>query len=197
VRRALTRLLYSNGFKAVAFSSATEFLNGAVEDPGLSCLILDVCMPELTGLQLQRRLIEMGRTLPIVFITGRGSIPMSVQAMKAGAVSFLTKPFTDQELMTAVGEALARSRRARSSEEAISDILARLTSLTRRERQVFDLVVIGSLNKQIASDLGIAEKTVKVHRGRVMSKMKAGSLAELVILSQMIKSSDQAHREDQ
>jgi FixJ family two-component response regulator len=194
VRRALRRLLYAHGLGAEAFGSAAEFLSRHRNHRGLGCLILDVCMPELNGLELQERLLQVGNTLPIVFITGQGDIPMSVRAMKAGAVSFLTKPFTDQELMAAVQEALARSRRAHARRLEVSDILDHLGSLTRRERQVFELVVTGLLNKQIAASLDIAEKTVKIHRARVMRKMEVDSLAELVSLSERIKSVDPQDR---
>ena len=181
VRRSLTRLLRSAGFEAAAFESPKAFLLELA--PGSAgCAILDVAMPGLDGLALQRELHARGSTLPIVFLTGRGDIPKSVQAMKRGAIDFLTKPVDDEVLLAAVRAALARDRAQRQAREEAADVRRRLESLTLREREVLEGVVAGKLNKQIGAELGITEKTVKVHRGRTMEKMGAGSLAELVHL---------------
>jgi FixJ family two-component response regulator len=185
VRRALTRLLRSVGLEAAAFSSAQEFLHARrPARPG--CLVLDVRLPGLGGLDLQARLGQDQRTMPIVFITGHGNVPTSVRAMKGGAVDFLQKPFDDEDLLAAVRRALALSREALAEQTARTEIQGRLDSLTPREREVLQLVVTGMLNKQIAAELGAAEKTVKVHRGRVMHKMRAGSVAELVRITEIV-----------
>jgi FixJ family two-component response regulator len=179
VRRSLARLLDSAGLRSETFGSAQEFL--ARPDPeGPACLILDVRMPGLSGLDLQDRLASRAEVLPIVFMTGHGTVPMSVRAMKAGAADFLQKPFDDQALLDAVQGALDRSRAARDLRTRRTEVRARLATLTPREREVFDGVVRGLLNKQIAAELGTAEKTVKIHRGRVMQKMRADSVADLV-----------------
>jgi FixJ family two-component response regulator len=173
MRVAVERLLRSAGFEVESFSSAREFLERAPAGSA-SCLVLDLRMPELTGLDLQQALRESGREIPIVFLTGHGDVPTTARAMKSGAEDFLEKP------PDAVRRALERHRRARAERAELAELGPRLDSLTARERQVFELVVEGLLNKQIASRLGIAEKTTKKHRGRVMRKMEADSLAHLV-----------------
>jgi len=182
VRRALSRLLRSAGFAVTAFASPEEFL--AQYDPHTpGCLVLDLIMPDFNGLELQRTLDKRGSTLPIIFLTGRGDVPSSVQAMKGGAIDFLTKPVNEKELLPAVRAAIERDRVSRREQTELSEIRARLATLTPREREVLEHVVTGQLNKQIAADLGIAEKTIEVHRGRVMAKMKVQSVAELVRLT--------------
>jgi len=179
VRGGLGRLFKSVGLGVEAFASAREFLERPPA-PGAACLVLDVRLPELSGLDLQAELAERGVAIPIIFITGHGSVPMSVRAMKAGAADFLEKPVDEQELLDAVHRALERARVAKGEEAALEEVRGRLASLTPREREVLAHVVAGRLNKQIAADLGTSEKTVKVHRARVMEKMKVSSLAELV-----------------
>ena len=175
VLRSLERLLKAAGFAVATFPSPTDFLSRIARDaPG--CVLLDLSMPELTGLDLQGALERMGCTQPVIFISGNGDVRSSVHAMKAGALDFLTKPFDEMELLSAVQRALVRDRQMRQSRE-------RLATLTPREREVFDQVVEGRLNKQIAASLGISEKTVKVHRSRVMEKTAARSTAELVRLA--------------
>jgi FixJ family two-component response regulator len=180
VRRALTRLVKSAGYSVQAFSSADEFLRSRPADGGPACLVLDVRMPGLSGLDLQRELRSADALLPIIFITGHGDIPMSVRAMKDGAVDFLPKPVQDKVLLNTIDQALERARSDRAKRDEIEDIARRLDSLTPREREVMQMVVQGYLNKQIAFELGTVEKTVKVHRSRVMEKMEVKSLAELV-----------------
>src|SRR5208337_2304555 len=183
VLKSLRRLLSVCGFRVETFSSAQEFLRDYQDNvPG--CLVLDICLPGLNGFELQRALAEQGHALPIIFITGHGDIPMSVQAMKAGAVDFLPKPFTDQALLEAIKQALDKSRGNDAVRSELAGIGKRLATLTPRETEVFKHVVTGKLNKQIAADLGIAEKTVKVHRGRVMQKLQVQSVAELVLISE-------------
>ena len=179
VRRSLARLVRSVGLKVDTFASAQGFLEHKGQDRP-SCLVLDVRLPGLSGLDLQTAMGQSQRTMPIIFITGLGNVPMTVRAMKGGAQDFLEKPFEDQELLDAIQRALARSRAARAEDAERADIEGRLATLTPRERQVLELVVAGLLNKQIAGELGAAEKTIKVHRGRVMKKMQADSVAELV-----------------
>ncbi len=182
VRSALTRALNAEGFHVLSWASADAFLaDYDPEKPG--CLVADVAMPGTDGLQLQTMLSTGEHSLPIVFITGNGNVRMSVQAMRAGAVTFLPKPVRLAELAAAVREALERDHVARQKLAARVAIQSRLSALTARERQVFDLVVAGKMNKQIAAQLGAAEKTVKVHRGRVMFKMRVRSVAELVTLA--------------
>jgi FixJ family two-component response regulator len=185
VRESLEALLEVSGWQVRAFASAEAFLASSPAG-GPSCLVLDVSLPDLSGLDLQALVARDRAEMPIIFITGHGDIPMSVRAMKAGAAEFLTKPFPDDVLLEAVGAALERSRTAiaeRSSKQALQ---ARYDALSRREREVMDLVVSGLLNKQVGGELGISEITVKAHRGRVMEKMQARSLADLVKMSQRL-----------
>jgi FixJ family two-component response regulator len=187
VRKALTRLLKSAGYTVQAFASAGEFLGyWRVSDDGPACLVLDVRMPKFSGLDLQHELQTSNTPLPIIFITGHGDIPMSVKAIKRGAVDFLPKPVQDKDLLPAIEQALARARQEDDERRELGDIQRRLGTLTPRERQVMALVVRGLLNKQIAFELGTVEKTVKVHRARVMEKMEVQSLAELVRLAQRV-----------
>jgi len=183
VRRALGRLIKSAGHNVQTFASAREFLGTKTGSEEAACLVLDVRMPGLTGMDLQRELQTINRNVPIVFITGHGDIPMSVKAMKAGAVDFLSKPVKDTDLLRAIERAIARACRDRAEREIVEDIQGRVEKLTPREREVMSLVVRGLLNKQIAFELGTVEKTVKVHRARVMEKMQVESLAELVRLA--------------
>jgi len=179
VRKALERLLRSAGYDAVVFASAIEFLDFTCPDiPG--CLVLDIKMPQLNGLQLQDRLAQRNIYLPIIFITGHGTVPDSVKAFKAGAIDFLQKPFKDKEFLETVSCGIEKHRRLLREEKKMNMLRARLETLTPREREIFSLVITGMLNKQIAFDLGVSEKTVKVHRARVMKKMDAQSLADLV-----------------
>lgn len=182
VRRSLTRLLKGSGFEVEVFASVREFLARAPHE-GPSCLVLDVRMPGLTGLDLQDALAETRRPLSIVFVTGYGDVRESVRAMKGGAVDYLTKPVDAPELLAAIRRAVARTLRDRENQARVAEILGRVETLTPREAQVLALVVTGMLNKQIAAELGVVEKTVKVHRARVMEKMRARSVAELVQLA--------------
>jgi FixJ family two-component response regulator len=188
VREALRSLIRSVGLSVETFASAHEFLNSKRADVP-ACLILDVRMPGLSGLDLQRELSERNIHIPIIFITGHGDIPMSVRAMKAGAVEFLTKPFRDQDLLDAIQQALERDRLVRSQHADNAELINRYHSLTPRETEVFALVVKGLLNKQIALQLGTSEITIKLHRRQVMEKMHADSLPDLVRMAERLSSS--------
>jgi FixJ family two-component response regulator len=186
VRESLELLIQSAGWRAETFASAQEFLSRPrVLDP--SCLVLDVSLPGLNGLELQKRVAGERTDMPIIFITGHGDVPMTVEAMKAGAVEFLTKPFSDDVLLTAIRRALERSRVALADEAEMQVLRDRHAALTPREREVMALVVSGLLNKQVGGELGISEITVKAHRGQVMQKMKANSLADLVKMSAKLR----------
>ena len=183
VQRGLQRLIRSAGWKVETFASAQEFLaRSRTELP--NCVLLDLQLPGLSGLDLQKRMAEVGLEIPIVFLTGHGNIPVSVQAMKAGAVQFLTKPVDEQELLQAIEEAVERDRRARQQQVEMSELRDRYESLTGREQEVMQKVISGMLNKQIAADLKITEDTVKFHRGHIMRKMNADSLADLVRMAE-------------
>ena len=185
VRKSLSRLASAAGYRVQAYASAGEFLARRPE-PGPSCLVLDVRMPGVTGLDLQQTLASAVHEIPIIFITGHGDIPTTVKAMKAGAVDFLAKPFAGKDLLDAIQRAVAKDTRNLGAEARDDEVRSRVKRLTPRERQVLALVVTGMLNKQIASELGIGEKTVKVHRARVMEKMQAGSVAALVRLADAV-----------
>ena len=184
-RKAVSRLLRSTGLEVEALASAQEFLAHPIVDRP-SCLVLDVRMPGPSGMDLQAALQEAGRDIPIVFMTGHGDVSTSVRAMKSGAVDFLEKPFRAPELLACVQRGLARSQQSRAERAERAAVERRFATLTSRERDVLRLVVAGLLNKQVAGELGIAERTVKIHRGHVMRKMKAGSVAELVLLCQKL-----------
>ena len=179
VRRALTNLFESIGLKVEVFASAPEMLDSRLPDVA-SCLVLDIRLPGLSGLDFQTELAKANIHIPIIFMTGHGDIPMSVRAMKGGAVDFLTKPFRDQDMLDAVVTAIGRDRKRREADKIFADLQALLETLTPREREVLAWVSSGRLNKQIAAELGLAEITVKIHRGRIMKKMGARSLADLL-----------------
>jgi FixJ family two-component response regulator len=186
MRQAVQDLVESVGLRAESFATGQEFLNKKrTSDP--SCLVLDVRLPQMSGLDFQRRLTEIGVQIPIIFITAHGDVPMSVKALKSGAVEFLTKPFRDQDLLDAIQQALQLDRLALQQEAEVHDLLRRHETLTMREREVMALVVSGKPNKQIASEIGTSEATVKIHRGNVMQKMQVGSLIELVRMADKLK----------
>jgi len=185
VREGLGSLIRSAGLRVETFASAQEFLARSRADVP-SCLVLDVRLPGLSGLDLQKRMAEVNIEIPIVFITGYGDVPTSVQAMKAGAVEFLTKPFADRDLLDAIQQAIKRDRLARRQQAEMAELYDRYDSLTPREREVMEWVVLGLLNKQIAVELGTSEIIVKVHRGQVMQKMQVDSLASLVRMSEKL-----------
>jgi FixJ family two-component response regulator len=193
-RDSVVRLLRSVGLNTQQFSCVSDFLNADLAD-GPKCLVLDIRMPGGSGLELQRDLGAVNRQLPIVFITAHGDIPMTVQAMKGGAIEFLTKPFRDQDLLDAVDAGLARDRARRENDRALHALRARLATLSPREREIMIHVTAGRLNKQIANDIGVAESTVKVHRTHLMRKMKARSLPELSRMADILKlAPEAAHR---
>jgi FixJ family two-component response regulator len=185
VRRALERLIRSVGLEVETFASGQEFLR---RDPPerAACLVADVRMPGMSGLELQRELAKVGLSMPIIFMTGHGTVPMSVRAMKAGAVDFLQKPVDEQQLLDVIHQALETGAREKEDFTRQAEIRSRMESLTAREKEVFALVVSGMLNKQIAAELGASEKTIKVHRARVMQKMQADSLADLVRMAERL-----------
>ena len=186
VRASIQGLLKSAGLHSIGFETAEQFWQEEAAD-GPSCLILDVSLPGISGLDFQQQLRAAGRPIPVIFITGHGDIPMSVKAMKSGAVEFLTKPFGDQDLLNAVEQALARDSTHRRRYAEITALEKRYDSLTHREKEVLELVVSGMLNKQIAAELGTSEVTIKVHRGRIMHKMQADSLAQLVLMREKLR----------
>jgi len=185
VRRALTNLFQSVGLEVEAFGSAPEMLQSKLPDVA-SCLVLDIRLPGLSGLDLQTELASANIHIPIIFITGHGDIPMTVRAMKSGAVDFLTKPFRDQDLLDAVVKAIERDRKRREAEKTVANLQSRFETLTSREREVLALVASGSMNKQIAAELGLAEITVKIHRGHLTKKMGARSLADLIRMAEAL-----------
>lgn len=185
LRAALDSLFRSTGLAVRQYGSAQEFVEAAIS-PGPGCIVLDVRLPGLSGLDFQERLAELGVRLPVILMTGHGDIPMSVRAMKAGAVDFLTKPFRDQDMLDAVSAALARDRERLAGEGRTEALQARFATLSARERQVMALVTAGKMNKQVAGDLGLSEITVKIHRGSAMRKMGAKTLADLVRMAEAL-----------
>jgi FixJ family two-component response regulator len=185
MRAALTNLFQSVDLRVEAFGSATEFLQSNLPEVA-SCLVLDIRLPGLSGLDFQNELAQANIRIPIIFVTGHGDIPMTVRAMKAGAVDFLSKPFRDQDMLDAVATAIERDRKTRRETKILADIQSHFETLTPREREVMALVATGLMNKQIAAEIDLAEITVKIHRGRIMKKMGARSLAELVRMSEAL-----------
>ncbi|WP_342709628.1 response regulator transcription factor [Bradyrhizobium sp. B124] len=185
MRRSLTNLFQSVGLDVVAFGSAREMLQSRLPDV-VSCLVLDIRLPGLSGLEFQAELARLNINVPIIFITGHGDIPMSVRAMKGGAVDFLTKPFRDQELLDAVVAATERDRKRRKTQQAVAELRALFETLSPREQAVMKLVATGLMNKQIAAELGLAEITVKIYRGHLMKKMRARSLADLIRMTETL-----------
>ena len=188
MRQAIHDLVESVGLRAESFSTGEEFL-GTKHAHRPSCLVLDVRLPQMSGLDFQRRLAESGMQIPIIFVTAHGDVPMSVKALKSGAVEFLTKPFRDQDLLDAIQQALQRDGSTLKEQAEVHDLQERCRALTAREQEVMTLVVSGMLNKQIASELGVSEATVKIHRGKVMRKMQAASVVALVRMADTLKSS--------
>jgi FixJ family two-component response regulator len=187
VQRALNRLLSTHGFRVRSYCSARDFLDHRAAVPAVGCLVLDVAMPGKSGLELQGELQRLGVRLPVVFITGHGTVPMGVQAMKHGAVDFLQKPFDSRALLDIVRKAVESSREQSSQALECQDLESRFLSLSEREREVYRLLIKGLLNKQVGAELGIVEKTVKVHRARLMEKMQAHSLAELIRMAETLR----------
>jgi FixJ family two-component response regulator len=186
VRDSIQDLVESVGLRAEPFATAKEFLTGERSD-GPSCLVLDVRLPDTSGLDLQQKLSRAGVIIPIIFITGHADIPMTVKAMKSGAVEFLTKPFREQDLLDVIQRALGRDRAVRERRRQLVELQKRYSTLSAREREVMNLVVSGLLNKQVAAELGASETTIKIHRGRVMQKMQANSLPDLVRMADRLK----------
>jgi FixJ family two-component response regulator len=184
-RSSVENLMHSVGLRVEPFDSPVEFLKRRLPDVP-SCLVLDVRLPRISGIELQRQLAARGMSIPIIFITGHGDIPMSVEAMKAGAVEFLTKPFRGQVLLDAIHKAIERDRSSRQENSRLAELRGRLDSLTPREREVLNGVIAGKLNKEVAAELGTAERTVKIHRANLMRKMGAASLADLIRMAEKV-----------
>jgi RNA polymerase sigma factor (sigma-70 family) len=192
VRQSTELLLKSMGFNVKTFVSAQDFLKANLQED-LGCLILDVRMPGMSGLDLQEKLVSLKTPLPVIFITGHGTVPMSVRAMKAGAVDFLQKPFEEQDLLDAINRAITRQRERKSKKDETDELQQRLKALTAREYEVFSLLVTGMANKEIAHKLGTSERTVKAHRAQIMEKMNAGSLADLIRFAEKLKTRPSDH----